>query len=84
MILPTKGIPANKALISLAGDVLRALSEPMTVSRLWDEFKKKANGGDETTFDWFVLSLDLLYLLGTVELSRGRIWRAHDKRQEDQ
>lgn len=26
-------------------------------------------------FDWFILALDLLYLLGTVELERGRIRR---------
>jgi hypothetical protein len=73
MILPTKGIPPHRALISLGADILRILSETKTVSRLWDELRKAPAVPADVTFDWFVLSLDLLYLLGAVELERNGV-----------
>ena len=76
MILPTKGIPPHKTLLTLGGEVLRALDETKTVSRLWDDFRKQSDQRAEVTFDWFVLGLDLLFLLGAIELERGRIRRA--------
>lgn len=78
MILPTKGIPPRQALLTLGGEVLRvlrALGETTTVSRLWDDFRKQHDQREEVTFDWFVLSLDLLFLFGAIELERGRIRR---------
>jgi hypothetical protein len=76
MILPTKGVPPLQALVTLGADVLRLLTEPKTVSRLWDDFRKGRAMGAQVTFDWFVLSLDLLFVLGTIELERGRVRRA--------
>jgi hypothetical protein len=73
MILPTKGIPPRQALLSLGSDVLRVLTEPKTVSRLWHEFKKEREGAGAVPFDWFVLSLDLLFLVGAIEIDRDRI-----------
>jgi hypothetical protein len=75
MILPTKGIPPRKALLTLGGEVLRVLDETKTVSRLWVDFRKQSNQPEEVPFDWFVLSLDLLFLFGAIELERGRIRR---------
>ncbi len=75
MILPTKGIPAGRALVSVGADVLRILTETKTVSRLWDDFRKSAPAATEVSFDWFVLSLDLLFVLGAVEFERGRVRR---------
>ena len=74
MILPTKGISTRQALLALGADVLRALTESMTVSRLWHEFRL-ANAA-HVTFDRFVLTLDMLYALGAVELEHGRLRRA--------
>ncbi len=74
MILPTKGIVPRQALVSVGADVLRLLSEVKTVSRLWDEFKRDGHGRT-VPFDWFVLSLDLLFLVGAIELDRDRIRR---------
>lgn len=76
MILPTKGILPNKALLAVAGEALRSLDESKTVSRLWDDFRKRSDPDGDITFDWFVLSLDLLFVLGVIELSRGRLSRA--------
>lgn len=75
MILPTKGIPPHKALLTLSGEILRVLDETKTVSRLWDDFRKTSEQQQEITFDWFVLSLDLLFVFGAIELERGRIRR---------
>lgn len=73
MILPTKGIPPRQALVSVGGEVLRLLSEAKTVSRLWDEFRTRNELASGVTFDWFILSLDLLFLVGAVEFDRGRV-----------
>ena len=73
MILPTKGIPPRQALVSVGGEVLRLLTEAKTVSRLWDEFRGRNEPTSGITFDWFVLSLDLLFLMGVVEFDRGRV-----------
>lgn len=75
MILPTKGIDADRALLAVGGEILRLLDEPKTVSRLWDELREERRGASRMTFDWFVLSMDLLYALGLVQLDRGRLSR---------
>jgi hypothetical protein len=75
MILPTKGVPPGRALISLGADILRLLTETKTVSRLWDDFRKSKVTTTDVTFDWFVLSLDLLFLVGAIEFDRGRVRR---------
>ncbi len=78
MILPTKGIAPDRALISVGACVLQLLSEPKTVSRLWKELIKSDTGQVSMTFDWFVLSLDLLFAIGIVEVDRGRLHRVDD------
>ncbi|MFV8751796.1 ABC-three component system middle component 6 [Nannocystaceae bacterium ST9] len=75
MILPTKGILPRKALLSVAGEILRVLEDAETVSRLWDDFRRSSDPDAEITFDWFVLALDLLYILGTIDLDHGRVRR---------
>lgn len=78
MILPTKRLSEDRALLAVGGEVLRLLTEPKTVSRLWNELKahRAAHpGSTPITFDWFILSLDLLYAMGAVELERGRLSR---------
>lgn len=78
MILPTKGIPPRRALLSVGAEVLRTLDEAKSVSRIWDDFRKASDRDEETTFDWFILSLDLLFIFGAIELERGRIRRRID------
>ena len=71
MILPTKRISADKALVGLGARVLRQLRHPQTVSRLWEAIGR--DSGASVPYDWFVLSLDLLFLIGAVEYHEGRI-----------
>ena len=83
MILPTKGIRPNRALIALGAEVLSLLTEPKTVSRIWDDFRKKNEQSLEVTFDWFVLGLDLLFLIGAVDFERGRIKKTKDANHDE-
>ncbi|MCK4826196.1 hypothetical protein KA005_61205, partial [bacterium] len=70
MILPTKHINHDRALLSIGAEILRHLSEPKTVSRLWDDLRIARNSTAESSslaYDWFVLALDLLYILNTIK-----------------
>jgi hypothetical protein len=76
MILPTKRLHQDRALLSLGAEVLRRLDEPKTVSRLWEEIQKsyRARATSPTlTYDWFILSLDLLFALNTIGLTHGLV-----------
>ena len=76
MILPTKHIKPDRALLAVGAEMLQSLREPMTVSRLWDEVRTARQ--DRTVsapvnYDWYVLALDLLFLLGAVKFEQGLI-----------
>jgi hypothetical protein len=77
MLLPTKGISSSRALLTVGGQLLSLLVGPITVSGLWNSTKnyRAARELPEISFDWFVLGLDLLFLLGTIELHDGLIVR---------
>jgi len=74
MILPTKGVASDRALLSIGGEVLRKLDRPKTVSLLWDSVRNRQSSLLETiSYDWFLMSLDLLYTLGAIGFEDGRI-----------
>ena len=76
MILPTKHLPESHSLIGVGGTILVLLAErEATVSSLWDEFRIARQESGRISFDWFVLGLDLLFALGTIELDRGVLRR---------
>ena len=76
MILPTKHIRPDRSLLAVGGEVLKSLREPMTVSRLWDEIRSERSDRAEAApigYDWFILSLDLLFIVGAVDFDRGLV-----------
>jgi hypothetical protein len=78
MILPSKHLPQNRALLTIGAMVLRHLSGPATVSALWEQVSRtsKYNSAPATLgYDTFVLALDLLFLMGAVELRDGLLVR---------
>lgn len=80
MILPTKGLAVDRALLSIGADALRRLDRPKTVSRLWELMNEQRSSlSAAVAYDWFVLSLDLLFALGAVEYEDGRLRRARGK-----
>lgn len=77
MILPTKHLRPDRSLISVGGELLTLLTEPKTVSRLWEEFRSsRSTHAAPVTYEWFVLGIDLLFLLGAVKFDGGRVRRA--------
>lgn len=68
MILPTKHIPQDQALIGIGAILLKNMRYPQTVSSLWNKVKDNPN---ISNFERFVLGLDMLKVLNLVELSDG-------------
>lgn len=76
MILPTKHLQPNRALISVASEVLSLIGRKSTVSSIWDALQarhKKALRYGDVPYDWYILSLDLLFLMGAIEEQDGII-----------
>jgi hypothetical protein len=76
MILPGKHLREDRALLSIGAEILEHLDEPRTVSELWERVRltrASARMLAPLSFDWFVLSLNLLYTISAVDFSRGVI-----------
>lgn len=74
MILPSKHLTAERALLSVGGHLLEQLDSPQTVSSLWDSVRPRRDTDDPRapiSYEWFILALDLLCMMGAVSLSRG-------------
>jgi hypothetical protein len=73
MILPTKHIPPHKALISISAEVFALIGSQSTTSSLWNQFQnsRRAVRKEIISFDWFILALDFLYLIGAIEEDNG-------------
>ena len=79
MIVPTKHVRTERALIGVGANILDILRVPMTMSGLWDEARKGFTTGRHDTpidYHWFVLALDLLFLLDAIEVQRGLLQRS--------
>ena len=80
MILPTKHLPHDRAFLTVGSRLLVCLSEPMTVSALWEAVSKGDKWTDSTKpalrYDAYVLTLDLLFSIGAVELHNGLLIRS--------
>ncbi|WP_428098168.1 ABC-three component system middle component 6 [Candidatus Rariloculus sp.] len=79
MILPTKHIRPDRALIGVGAEMLETLERPMTVSMLWDDLRLSRSADTSSPvidYRWFVLALDLLFMLSAVEFERGVIRKA--------
>jgi len=70
MILPTKYIPESQTLLAAGGIVLAQLERPRTLTTLWEKTRKIPQIG---TFERLILSLNMLYILGAIDISKGMI-----------
>jgi hypothetical protein len=78
MILPTKHVRPDRALIGVGAEVLEILKGPMTMSRLWDEVRGRRSlhaPNAPIDYQWFILSLDMLYAMGALDFNRGLVRR---------
>ena len=78
MILPSKHLPQDRALLTAGAAILRHLSHPVTVSSLWEQMPRAVvhqKASSPMRYDGFVLALDLLFLIGAIELREGLLVR---------
>lgn len=78
MILPSKHLPQDRALLTVGAAILRHLSHPVTVSALWEQMPRAVvdqKAPSALRYDGFVLALDLLFLIGAIELREGLLVR---------
>jgi len=71
MLLPTRGISAERALLTVGADILEVLNTPTSVSGLWERYSRFHNettSADRVTFDWFSLALTSLFTMGIIEI----------------
>jgi len=68
MILPTKHISFGHSLLGIGSVLLKELSYPQSVTTLWNKVHLCGGIG---SYERFILALDMLYLLGAIELKSG-------------
>ena len=80
MILPSKHLSQDRALLTIGARILPKLNEIRTISSLWEEMqyhvKEESKQEDlPLSYDNFVLTLDILFLMGAIELKEGLLKR---------
>ncbi len=79
MILPTKHITQDRALLTIGSHILKRLDKQKTVSALWEETNAKSNArhnaNQSISYDWFVLALDLLFAIEAIDINEGLIYK---------
>lgn len=80
MLLPTRGVASERALMTIGTDLLEALQTPRSVSSLWEHYcdrEREPGTLNQVTFDWFSLALASLFALRVVEWTpSGHLRRA--------
>jgi hypothetical protein len=79
MILPAKHLSHERALLTVGARLLTHLVQPSTVSSLWEAISRSINSTERKKtavhYDAYVLTLDLLFLMGAIELQDGLLSR---------
>ncbi|WP_433179945.1 ABC-three component system middle component 6 [Actinoallomurus sp. CA-150999] len=78
MLLPSKSIPADQALLAVGAQILVQLDQPGSVSAVWDRLQewRSARGVESALpFWWFALALDVLFAIGVVDQRDGELMR---------
>ncbi len=75
MLMPTKHIRTENALIGVGAEVLSLLDSDKTVSRLFYDIQEQRREDGRATihFDWFLLSIDFLFTVGAVRYETGLV-----------
>lgn len=81
MLLPTRGVSAERALVTIGSELLAELRTPKSVSTLWERYSARERGSagvDRITFDWFSLALATLFAMNLVEWTPAGYLRRND------
>ncbi|MWA06155.1 hypothetical protein F8568_038565 [Actinomadura sp. LD22] len=72
MIVPTKGVAPQRALLAVGAQIVLATGrQPVTVQQAWRRlltWREENRHNAPLPFWWFALALDVLYALGLVDL----------------
>ncbi|BES65886.1 hypothetical protein SANA_23250 [Gottschalkiaceae bacterium SANA] len=73
-IIPSKHVQLSKSIYGISGVILRILScESLTVEKCWAEynrsFVKTGRVKYHCSFDYFILAIDFLYMLESIEIN---------------
>lgn len=85
MILPSKNISEDLALLTVGAQILEQLNNPGTVNSVWDRlvtFRESIDAPSNLPFWWFALALDLLYSLNAIEFANGQLVRSYASRTQ--
>jgi len=81
LILPTKGISVDRSLLAIGENVIANLEQPKSVTEAWEDLQldwQQKRTQERLTFDWFALTLSMLYALRLIETTPdGRLRRAY-------
>ena len=72
MILPSKHISVENSILGVGAVILAHLGRPTTVSSLWEELSSLP---EISTYERFILGLDLLYMIEVIEIREGTLRR---------
>ena len=72
MILPTKHLSVENCLLGVGALILANLEKPTTLSALWEEVRSLP---EISTYERFILGLDLLYMIEVIEIREGTLRR---------
>ena len=78
MILPSKHLSADRALLTIGAEILSLLAEPKSASVLWEKTRQGKSAKQNPrplSYTSFVLTLDLLFMMGAVEMKNNLISR---------
>lgn len=75
MLMPTKHIKTENALIGVGAEVLALLDRDKTVSRLFSDLQEDRRENELSTihFDWFLLAMDFLFSIEAIRFDAGLI-----------
>lgn len=84
MIMPTKHTHLSASFMGLGAFILKLLEEPLTIDECWLRLNKEyINKGlikKKHSFDNFILTIDLLFMINSVDLNeRGELYNVSKK-----
>ncbi|RYD72810.1 MAG: hypothetical protein EOP84_22530 [Verrucomicrobiaceae bacterium] len=72
MILPAKHLSQERSLVGIGAQILSVVEEGRTVSELWEAVQRRRPVlAPAISFDWFVLSLDMLFTISAIDVENG-------------
>ena len=74
MILPSKHISQEQALLGVGAVLLKEIKQPQTITSLWEKVRSHQAIG---TFERFILALDMLHITGVISLANGLLERTN-------